>query len=525
MTDHGNHTAGGADRDSELNLWRTEVFRDTDLAALTTNFPCPVLFVMEQCYSGGFLDNLDQPRRAIATAAPYDHTSSGGNTFRFYDQWCYEWIAAMRGFYPVTNQPWADSDPCDGDLNGDGYVSFREASYYATARAPAGDTPMYADQPGHFGSQLFLMQPTNSIPNVTDWVELAPFRTPLATNVPFTARITARDPQGAVATNFTGPVTLQTVADIVNPGLTVGPVDAYYSFLLRTEYRAARTQVIYPTNMMGGARTIDRLSLNVDTIPTQTLHQFTIRLRHTDLEVYPCYPTQVVWETDWLTAYQEDRDITSNGWVTFIFTNAFAYDGAHNLMVDFSFSNEFATESSTLAIAYDDVTTYRSLYRNSDGEFEDPLTWSGTNPASSRSYLYPHIHFGSLPYEPEVAVVPTNLTDFTDGVWTGTLTVLNAADNVRLFVKTTNSYWDTVVDRFPVRDYLFDVTAPQIGPDGTCLLNWGSGTGFSYRILAFTNLLSDFEIVATNLPATPPLNTYTTAPNSAAQRFYRVQEE
>ena len=525
VTDHGNHTAGGADWDSELNLWRNEVFRDTELAALTTNFPCPVLFVMQQCYSGGFLDNLDQPRRAIATAASHDSTSSGGSTFFFYDQWCYEWIAAMRGFYPVTNRPWADSDPCDGDLNGDGYVSFREASHYAAARAPDGDTPMYADQPGHFGSRLFLMQPTNPILNVTDWVELAPFKTPPATNVPFKARITARDPQGAVATNFTGPVTLQTVADIVNPGLAVGEVAAYYSFLLRTDYRAARTQVIYPTNMMGGARTIDRLSLDVDTIPTQTLRRFTIRLRHTDLAVYPCYPTQVVWETDWVTVYQEDRDITSNGWVTFAFTNAFAYDGIHSLMMDFSFNNEFVSESATLAVCYDDVTTYRSLYRNSDGTFEDPLAWSGTNPASSRTYLYPHTHFGPLPYQPQVAVVPTNLTDFTDGVWTGTLTVLNAADNVRLFVKTTNAYWDTVTARFPTREYEFDLAALQLGNDGSCRLSWGSGTGYTYRILRSTNLLSGFETVATDLPATPPLNTFTSAQDSTAPAFFRVEEE
>ena len=35
VTDHGNHTPGGAERDSELNLWNNEVFRDADLVLIT----------------------------------------------------------------------------------------------------------------------------------------------------------------------------------------------------------------------------------------------------------------------------------------------------------------------------------------------------------------------------------------------------------------------------------------------------------------------------------------------------------
>ncbi|MFH0878255.1 MAG: hypothetical protein V2A34_00940 [Lentisphaerota bacterium] len=524
VTDHGNHTAGGGEWDSELNLWGSDVIRDADLEALTASLPCPILFVMEQCYSGGFVDNITQPRRAIATATSHNRTSSGGNTFPFYDQWCYEWIAAMRGFYPVSNQPWANSLPCHGDLNGDGYVSFREASHYANARAPATDIPMYADHPDHFGSQLFLMQLTNAIPNVTDWVELAPFKTPPATNVPFEVRILARDQRGAVATHFSGPVKLEPVADIVNPGVTVGRADNTYNYLLRTDRLAGRTQIIIPSNMMGGARILDQLSLDVAVFPPQTLRRFTIRLRHSELEVYPMYPTQTVWESDWTTVYQKDRDIVSNGWATFVFTNAFTYDGVHHLMADFSFSNAFASESAQLAVGYDGVTTYRSLYRCSDGEFEDPLTWSGTNPAQSRTYLYPHLQFGPLPYQPQVAIVPSNLVDFTAGVWTGAIMALNAADNVRIFVKTTNSYWDTVNVRFPIREYLFDLSAPQPAPDGTCRLSWGSGTGYTYRIAISSNLLAGYHPAITHLPATPPLNTYTAAVGGAAI-FFRVEEE
>ena len=525
VTDHGNHTPGGAERDSELNLWNNEVFRDADLAALTAPLPCPVFFAMEQCYSGGFLDNLDQPQRAIATAASHDTTSSAGDTYPFFDQWCYEWIAALRGFYPSTNAPWQNAAPCDGDINGDGLVSFREASHFANSLAPAGDSPQYADSPPYFGSRLFLLPPTNPIPNLTDYVELAPFRIPPATNIPFAVTLTARDPLGAIATNFSGPVSLETIADIVNPGLTVGQPVSDYAFLLRTASRTVRTQVIYPATMMDGPRSLDQLSLYVATPPTQTLHRFTIRLRHTDLESYPAYPTSVVWETDWDILCQTNLDIPTNGWVIFPFTHPFAYDGVRNLMADFSFSNDFATEDSAITIFYDDVTHYRAIHRALDDTFGDPLTWSETNPPPSRTFLSPLTHFGPLPYTPQVALSPTHLTDFTNGVWSGTLTASNAADNVRILVHTTNAYWDTETPRFPIRDYLFDLAAPHLLPDGSPVLGWGSGTGRSYRVMHSSHLPDGFSPLATNLPSTPPLNTFTAAPDSSPSTFFRIEEE
>ncbi len=523
VTDHGNHTASGAERDSELNLWGYEVLRDADLEALTAPLPCPVLFAMEQCYSGGFPDNLDQPQRAIATAAAHNHTSSAGDTYPYYDQWCHDWIAAMRGFYPSTNAPWENADPCHADFNSDGFVSFREASHFANSRAPTGDGPTYSDSPSFFGSRLFLSPPTNPLPPLTDHVEIAPFRIPPATNIPFAFTLTARDPLGAVATNFAGPVSLETIADIVNPGLTVGAPRADYSFLLRTDYRTVRTQVIYPASVMGGPRSFDQLSLHVATAPTQTLHHFTIRLRHSDLETYPA---PAVWETDWDTVFQTNLDIPSNGWFTFVFTHPFAYDGSHSLMADFSFSNDFTTESASLSIAYDGVTTYRSIYSNKNGEFGDPLTWSETNPPPSRTFIYPHIQFGPLPYQPQVALTPTNLTDFTNGVWTGSLTALSAADNVRILLHTTNTYWDTETPRFPIRDYLFDLAPPRFLPDGSPVLDWGSGTGRSYRLMRASHLPDGFAPLATNLPATPPLNSFTSPPSPpASAAFFRVEEE
>ena len=525
LTDHGNRPAGGGAWDAELNLWNQEILRDVDLAALTADLPCPVLFAMQQCYSGGFVDNLTQPRRAVATAAAHDGTSSGGDTFWDYDQWTYEWVGAMRGFYPSTNAPWENGEPCDADFNGDGLVSFREAAFHAHVRAPVGDLPAYADSPAHFGSRMFLVPPTSSVPSRTDWVELEPFRTPPVAHEPFAARVVARDAQGRVAPDFAGPVALEAVADVVNPGLTVGTPAAAFSFLMRTEYRTVRTQTIFPAARMGGAKDIDQISLHVVAHPTQTLNRFTIRLRHTEMEQYPLPPEPVAWETDWTTVVQENRDVVSNGWVTFAFTNAFAYDGVRSLMADFSFSNEFATSSSSLTVSYDGVTLHRTLHRAVDGEFGDPLLWAGTNPPASRTYLYPHVHFGPLPYRPQVEVAPSLLTNFADGVWTGELAVWSVADNVRILVATTNAYWDTETPRFAVRDYDFGMALPQHSGDGSFVLNWGSGSGYAYGVWWSSNLLGGFVPLATNLPATPPLNTYTGAVGSTPYGFFRVKEE
>ena len=43
--------------------------------------------------------------------------------------------------------------------------------------------------------------------------------------------------------------------------------------------------------------------------------------------------------------------------------------------------------------------------------------------------------------------------------------------------------------------------------------------------MAATNLLAPYAPVATNLPATPPLNVYTTEADSVSASFFRIHEE
>ncbi len=158
VTSHGgpDGTAGVNNYDCKAYLYASSgsapYFRDDELASWTSGFSCPVAFVMEPCYSGGFVDDITATaNRVIATACRHYETSWGatGNAVisnwdskgktRAWNQYAAAFISALRGWKPVTygvayGYPWQDSDTSvNADSNGDGLVSFNEARNYAYA--------------------------------------------------------------------------------------------------------------------------------------------------------------------------------------------------------------------------------------------------------------------------------------------------------------------------------------------------------------------------------------------------------
>ena len=64
------------------------------------------------------------------------------------------------------------------------------------------------------------------------------------------------------------------------------------------------------------------------------------------------------------------------------------------------------------------------------------------------------------------------------------------------------------------------------GLDPSFLLEWTSATNRTYRVLRSTAVQTAFTTVATNLPATPPLNTFRDLPPGPAPKaFYRIEVE
>ena len=155
ITDHGYQESG---HDAGVNLWNWENLRDDQLADMTQDLPCPVMFALETCYSGGFVDDITATaNRVIGTACAYNDTSEG---WSHYDPWVYYLTAAVRGYYPAAPpaNPWIDGAVCNADTSGDGRVSFNEAWTHAWNNRAASDVPQLGENPAGLGNSLYMNQ-------------------------------------------------------------------------------------------------------------------------------------------------------------------------------------------------------------------------------------------------------------------------------------------------------------------------------------------------------------------------------
>lgn len=151
--DHGS----GGSCNAELCLM-DGCMADTEFASYFNPIPYKHRAVMmQQCYSGGFVDNLQNTRTVVSTAANCDEVASQADESDscegqslHYGEWNYWWMNAMAG-----KKPWPGLQPVDADTNHDGTISFKEAHNYAAANDSAGEHPMWSD-PGNIGDQLNL---------------------------------------------------------------------------------------------------------------------------------------------------------------------------------------------------------------------------------------------------------------------------------------------------------------------------------------------------------------------------------
>ena len=119
---------------------------------------------MEQCYSGGFLEEVvnggaSQPRTFASAANAYE-SSWAGATFPEYDEYVYYWTGAMHGSTPPATSVPGGSLPGNPDMNSDGYVSMYEAAYRAeewdTYAQSGQEHPMWDDTPDSCGDTYWL---------------------------------------------------------------------------------------------------------------------------------------------------------------------------------------------------------------------------------------------------------------------------------------------------------------------------------------------------------------------------------
>ena len=188
FTSHGNVDGGNSYAFLFNPVWASERIFDYELAELTKGIWCPVAFALETCNSGGFIDDLCAvPDRVVATACRGDELSwgnegelppGGAATFdgatHSRNSWALPFNCALRGNVPRSyvaydSYPWEDSENAEdreycleADANGDGRISFREASDFAKSNdvyALRGkETPQFAESTPGLGDSFFTLK-------------------------------------------------------------------------------------------------------------------------------------------------------------------------------------------------------------------------------------------------------------------------------------------------------------------------------------------------------------------------------
>jgi len=154
VTDHGD--SNGNDN-STILLWNQTSITDTDFALLVSeiNPGTMMTFVMGQCYSGGFIDNLSSANRVILTSCRGDEQAivddQGRSTF------LYEWMQSVRGYYQSL-------------LETDNQVSFSESFSQANTSVlsilDGRNHPQYDSNPSNLGEHHCLLEDYIYLPHL-----------------------------------------------------------------------------------------------------------------------------------------------------------------------------------------------------------------------------------------------------------------------------------------------------------------------------------------------------------------------
>ena len=148
VNDHGG--THDYSNDSYICLYEWYSLEDEQLAGMVAPISCSeIIYVMEQCYSGGFKGELDGEHVTFHSATDGAHSSWGGTGVASgFDEFVYYWTSATRGYFPLSySQPWKPSSFKVGDNpyliydfnpdesshggNGDGFIQMQEAFEYA----------------------------------------------------------------------------------------------------------------------------------------------------------------------------------------------------------------------------------------------------------------------------------------------------------------------------------------------------------------------------------------------------------
>jgi len=296
--------------------------------------------------------------------------------------------------------------------------------------------------------------------------------------------------------------------------ITIGTGTSTWDYPMHTFYHDSRTQVIYLASEIGVSGTISDLALDVETVPGQTMDNWTIRMKHTSLDSYSLASLDA---TGWVVVYQGNEPTGVTGWRSFALSTTFDYNGTDNLLIDFSHNNSSYTTSGMCR--YSDSGVSRSAYAYTDSGYGDPLDWSGTTlPTVSASTYVPNVKLtiggggvSDPPAEP-------NNPDPNDGA-VDVLVDTNLTWNVPGTPGATGSLTTTFAGGNGHNGNMFDLTAKETititGWEGSIDAGGGSATIEVYYVTdhtsfvgketnqAFWTLLGSVTLPSTNPAGTP----------------------
>lgn len=127
----------------------------TEVAGWLDSITCDhMIIVMEQCWSGQFIQAISASNRVIMTACDDGESSYACDTEGQWDEYVYHFMSALIG----TKLPGGIGDAW-ADFNNDGKISMREAHLYAVLNDSWPETPMYDDDGdgiGLWGGPVFF---------------------------------------------------------------------------------------------------------------------------------------------------------------------------------------------------------------------------------------------------------------------------------------------------------------------------------------------------------------------------------
>lgn len=88
-------------------------------------------------------------------------------------------------------------------------------------------------------------------------------------------------------------------------------------------------------------------------------------------------------------------------------------------------------------------------------------------------------------------------------------------------------FYDCALSQLEIKQIMNSIVmqTPEIKQNSSVVIRWASLTNRLYTLHHSTNLLSGFSILEGNIPATPPINSYTDAVNNVMMKFWKVTTE